>query len=63
MVCFKLFGKKLKKASGIYGNPIEIPIITNNQFRVLRSLTLGGHGLFCLWQKAKDRVWNMWGFH
>ena len=28
----------------MYGNPIEIPKIKNNQFRVLRSLILGGGG-------------------
>ena len=34
--------EKLKTASGIYqyGNPIEIPVIRKNQFRVLRSLKL-----------------------
>ena len=33
--------KELKTAFGIYGNPTEIPVIKENQFRVLRSLKLG----------------------
>ena len=36
-VCW-YFGKKLKAAYRIQGNPIEIPTIRKNQFRVLRSL-------------------------
>ena len=36
------FGKKLNTATGIYGNPAEIPTIRKNQFRVLRSLTKVG---------------------
>ena len=31
------------KASGIYGNPIQIPEIKKNGFRMLRSLKLGGN--------------------
>ena len=34
------FVKKLKKAFGMYANPIEIPKIRKNQFRVLRPLKL-----------------------
>ena len=33
--------KKQKTASGILKNPIEIPRIKMNQFRLLRSLKLG----------------------
>ena len=32
---------KTKERSGIYGNPIESPIIRKNQFCVLRSLKSG----------------------
>ena len=41
----KHFGKKLKTASGIYGDLIEIFIIRKNQFRLLMSLKLGGKWL------------------
>ena len=34
------FVKKLKKAFRMYANPIEIPKIRKNQFRVLRPLKL-----------------------
>ena len=46
------FGKNLKTASGIYGNPIEIPVIKNNQFRVLRSLKFGKNDWF--WYFCED---------
>ena len=36
--------KKLKTASGIYGNPTEIPKIRKSQFRALKSLNWGGAG-------------------
>ena len=36
--------KKLKTASGIYGNLIEIRTIRKNQIRVLRSLKWGDNG-------------------
>ena len=39
-VCYH-FGKKLKISSGKCKNPIEIPMIRRNQFRVLRSIKLG----------------------
>ena len=29
------------KASGMYGNPIQIPEIKKNRFRIMRSLKLG----------------------
>ena len=37
------FGKKLKTTSGMYGDPIEIPINRKNWFHVLSSLKLGGN--------------------
>ena len=41
-----ILAKKLKTASGIYmyGNPIEIPTIKKNQFRVLKLLKLRING-------------------
>ena len=38
--------KQLKRASGIYGNPIESCVIRNNQFRELESLKLGKNSIF-----------------
>ena len=46
-------GKKLKTASGIYVNPIDILIIRKNQFRVLRSLILGKNLDFLLEHQIK----------
>ena len=41
--------KKLRTAFATYRNPIEIPIISKNQFRVLRLLKLqGGEGMVSL---------------
>ena len=40
-----------KKKSVIYGNPIEMPIIRKNQFRVLMSLKLEKNSWF--WQFFK----------
>ena len=42
--CLLTLWKKVKTASGINGNRIEVSIIRKNQFRVLRSLKLGGNG-------------------
>ena len=36
-----ILAKKLKTASGTYGNLIKIPIIRKNQFHVLTSLKFG----------------------
>ena len=37
--------KKIKILSGLYENPIEIPIMRNNHFHLLRSLKIGAEQL------------------
>ena len=49
--------RSLKTASGIYGNPIEISIIRESQFRVLRSLNCRKWLVFVILQGFQASVW------
>ena len=52
--CLLTLWEKVNAASGIYANPIEIPIIRKNQFHVLWSLEFGKRGWFLYFCKNQS---------